>query len=104
MGHTVGNNAVTALYIPELENTVPASERASGVRPEVLPGARMPPDSQAVTTLLKRWRGGDSRALDELVPIIYSELQRWPGDVCIPNAPVTRYVPLRWFTRPICAW
>ena len=39
----------------------------------------MPPDSQAVTTLLKRWRGGDSRALDELVPIIYSELQRLAG-------------------------
>ena len=39
----------------------------------------MPPDSQAVTTLLKRWRGGDSRALDELVPIIYSELHRLAG-------------------------
>jgi RNA polymerase sigma factor (TIGR02999 family) len=36
-------------------------------------------DSQAVTTLLMRWRGGDSRALDELVPIIYSELQRLAG-------------------------
>ena len=49
------------------------------MRPELLQGARMPPDSQAVTTLLKRWRGGDSRALDELVPIIYSELQRLAG-------------------------
>src|SRR5262252_7896308 len=39
----------------------------------------MPPDSQGVTRLLKRWRGGDSRALNELVPIIYSELRRLAG-------------------------
>jgi RNA polymerase sigma factor (TIGR02999 family) len=39
----------------------------------------MQPDSQGVTKLLKQWRGGDSRALDELVPIIYDELRRLAG-------------------------
>jgi RNA polymerase sigma factor (TIGR02999 family) len=29
-----------------------------------------------VTLLLRRWGGGDSRALDELIPIVYSELRR----------------------------
>jgi len=80
VGDRVGNYAVTARYIPELKNTVPASERALGVRPELLPGhaCQLTP-KQAVTMLLRRWRGGDSRALDELVPIIYSELQRLAG-------------------------
>ncbi len=32
-----------------------------------------PPD---VTTLLGRWRGGDSKALRELFPIVYKELRR----------------------------
>jgi RNA polymerase sigma factor (TIGR02999 family) len=32
-----------------------------------------PPD---VTSLLLRWRDGDSRALDEVTPIIYAELRR----------------------------
>ena len=39
----------------------------------------MQPDSQGVTKLLKQWRDGDSRALDELVPIIYNELRRLAG-------------------------
>ena len=39
----------------------------------------MPRDSQSVTKLLERWRGGDPRALDELVPVIYSELRRLAG-------------------------
>lgn len=29
-----------------------------------------------VTTLLERWRGGDKKALDRLVPIVYDELRR----------------------------
>ncbi len=29
-----------------------------------------------VTRLLERWRGGDDRALDELLPIVYNELRR----------------------------
>jgi len=29
-----------------------------------------------VTDLLRSWRGGDSRALDELIPIVYDELRR----------------------------
>ena len=33
-------------------------------------------DTGAVTRLLLRWRGGDSAALDELMPIVYSELRR----------------------------
>jgi RNA polymerase sigma factor (TIGR02999 family) len=33
------------------------------------------PDTQ-VTSLLRQWSGGDPRALEELVPIIYKELRR----------------------------
>jgi len=33
----------------------------------------MPPDA---TALLQRWRQGDSRALDELMPLVYDELHR----------------------------
>jgi RNA polymerase sigma-70 factor, ECF subfamily len=39
----------------------------------------MPSDSQTVTSLLQRWSGGDSRALDELIPIVYDELRRLAG-------------------------
>ncbi|REJ86124.1 MAG: RNA polymerase subunit sigma-70 [Acidobacteria bacterium] len=31
---------------------------------------------QPVTHLLERWREGDSRALDELMPVVYDELRR----------------------------
>ncbi|HVM91493.1 MAG TPA: sigma-70 family RNA polymerase sigma factor [Terriglobales bacterium] len=36
----------------------------------------MSPDSQNVTSLLHRWRGGDSAALDQLMPVVYDELRR----------------------------
>jgi RNA polymerase sigma factor (TIGR02999 family) len=36
----------------------------------------MPPDTQNVTRLLQEWSGGDSRALNELIPIVYDELRR----------------------------
>ena len=49
------------------------------MRPRAVTGARMSSEHQGVTRLLKRWRGGDSQALDELVPIIYSELRRLAG-------------------------
>jgi len=39
----------------------------------------MSPDSQSVTRLLQQWRGGDSRALDELVPLVYKELRQLAG-------------------------
>ena len=29
-----------------------------------------------VTTLLRNWRSGDARALDELTPLIYDDLRR----------------------------
>ena len=32
--------------------------------------------SQEITSLLKAWRGGQSSALDELVPLVYRELRR----------------------------
>lgn len=32
--------------------------------------------SQSVTQLLVKWGGGDRRALDELIPIVYDELRR----------------------------
>ena len=35
-----------------------------------------PPSSHRVTELLVRWRGGDGRALDELMPLVYDELRR----------------------------
>ncbi len=33
-------------------------------------------DPHAVTRLLGAWRGGDAQALDQLVPLVYRELQR----------------------------
>jgi RNA polymerase sigma-70 factor (ECF subfamily) len=33
-------------------------------------------EPQAVTQLLKAWRGGDASALDRLIPIVYRELHR----------------------------
>jgi len=42
----------------------------------------MQPESQGVTMLLKQWGGGDSRALDELLPIVYNEL-RHLADRCL---------------------
>jgi RNA polymerase sigma factor (TIGR02999 family) len=35
-----------------------------------------PPDQADVTDLLRRWRAGDARALDELTPLVYRELHR----------------------------
>lgn len=35
-----------------------------------------PPSSHQVTELLVRWREGDRRALDELMPLVYQELRR----------------------------
>lgn len=32
--------------------------------------------SEQVTTLLVRWRGGDKSALDQLMPLVYTELRR----------------------------
>jgi RNA polymerase sigma factor (TIGR02999 family) len=34
------------------------------------------PAAGEVTALLRRWRGGDARALDQLFPIVYDELRR----------------------------
>jgi RNA polymerase sigma factor (TIGR02999 family) len=34
-----------------------------------------PPDRQAVTRLLSAWKSGDSRALEQLTPLIYEELR-----------------------------
>lgn len=39
----------------------------------------MSTESQSVTKLLQRWSGGEPRALDELVPIVYDELRRLAG-------------------------
>jgi len=36
----------------------------------------MSPDTQSVTVLLQQWRGGDDRALDALMPVVYDELRR----------------------------
>jgi len=33
------------------------------------------PQSQ-VTSLLRQWSGGDTRALEQLVPVVYDELRR----------------------------
>jgi RNA polymerase sigma factor (TIGR02999 family) len=32
-------------------------------------------DPQTITVLLRRWRGGDERALEELIPLVYEELR-----------------------------
>lgn len=34
------------------------------------------PSSSEVTQLLRRWSGGDARALDALVPVVYAELRK----------------------------
>ncbi len=34
------------------------------------------PDRQAVTQLLHEWRGGDKRALDQLMPFVYDQLRK----------------------------
>jgi RNA polymerase sigma factor (TIGR02999 family) len=36
----------------------------------------MSPQPQNVTVLLHQWRGGDSQALDALMPVVYDELRR----------------------------
>ncbi len=36
----------------------------------------MPDSPGEISRLLVRWRGGDDRALDELVPLVYEELRR----------------------------
>jgi RNA polymerase sigma factor (TIGR02999 family) len=41
----------------------------------------------AVTSLLRKWRAGDSQALDELVPAVYSELRRIARRYCSREAP-----------------
>jgi len=34
------------------------------------------PDRQLVTRLLQQWSGGDKRALDELMPVVYEQLRK----------------------------
>ncbi len=34
------------------------------------------PDAPQVTILLQRWHGGEDKALDELIPVVYEELRR----------------------------
>ena len=36
----------------------------------------MPPDSELVTRLLQQWGSGDKLALDELMPLVYSQLHK----------------------------
>jgi RNA polymerase sigma factor (TIGR02999 family) len=42
-------------------------------------GSREPEPEQDVTVLLARWRGGDDRALELLLPLVYEELRRIAG-------------------------
>src|SRR2546421_549752 len=37
---------------------------------------KMPPPPENVTQLLVKWSKGDQKALDELMPLVYSELRR----------------------------
>lgn len=37
---------------------------------------RRDPSNQQITELLVRWRGGDQQALDDLVPLVYTELRQ----------------------------
>jgi RNA polymerase sigma factor (TIGR02999 family) len=47
----------------------------SGHIPECSPAHQVLSQGE-VTELLQRWSGGDSRALDDLIPIVYDELRR----------------------------
>ena len=33
-----------------------------------------------LTQLLRAWSEGDEQALEKLMPLVYAELHRWPGD------------------------
>jgi RNA polymerase sigma factor (TIGR02999 family) len=50
-------------------NSTPASPRPQGVSPPGDPAV-------SITQLLHSWSGGDQRALDRLVPLVYEELRR----------------------------
>ena len=39
----------------------------------------MRPDSQLLTLLLSQWKNGNEEALDQLMPLVYSELRRLAG-------------------------
>jgi RNA polymerase sigma-70 factor (ECF subfamily) len=36
----------------------------------------MPPENESVTELLHKWSGGDERALEKLMPLVYDQLHR----------------------------
>jgi RNA polymerase sigma factor (TIGR02999 family) len=36
----------------------------------------MPPENESVTELLRKWSGGDERALEKLMPLVYDQLHR----------------------------
>jgi RNA polymerase sigma-70 factor (ECF subfamily) len=36
----------------------------------------MPPENESVTGLLRKWSGGDERALEKLMPLVYDQLHR----------------------------
>ncbi|HEX9710252.1 MAG TPA: ECF-type sigma factor, partial [Candidatus Thermoplasmatota archaeon] len=69
MRSSVGRRAVQAQTFAEDVAGPVSRERGNGT-------AEPPHD---VTLLLTRWRGGDDRALDELVSIVYGELRRLAG-------------------------
>jgi hypothetical protein len=52
---------------------VPASltRRSNG---RMQPPSRPRPGDPTVTDLLVRWRGGDERALESLIPLVYAEV------------------------------
>ena len=44
--------------------------------PQKNSGRRTSPSSESITQLLEKWSNGDSKALDQLMPLVYDELHR----------------------------
>src|SRR5579859_3853095 len=42
----------------------------------IMSGGMQVPSSHHITQLLRAWEGGDKKALDKLVPLVYKELRR----------------------------
>ena len=53
--------------------------RDTGLFPVDYSGLPMNDAPGEVTLLLRRWRGGDKAALDQLMPVVYNELRRLAG-------------------------
>ena len=57
-----------------------------------------------ITSLLQRWSGGDTAALDDLVEVAYKELRGIAASYLRQGPSKTRCKPPNWSTSFICGW